>query len=253
MLPTCLAACVDFHFYFLPTFLVMSLTNLMFPFYLLCELASSLLTPWDMCHLVAVGTSGSGGSGYYLWPGPGESSHVSQVSMDFLFCTPQPAPAAAVKPTCCRQWLRNIWETFSFFSLPLSELRTQIPHGPRLIPIYSTCIEWNTVTIGFIFAIFYGLSIFFYLTALFLSFLVPRRIDIFIISLFPARLEDKHFCYSLSANFIKCSKERFDFIQVQRWLVLWPSSLILDQDIRTSSFHILLSWHTSCCCCCCIL
>ena len=135
------------------------------------------LTPWDMCHLVAVGTSGScdGDYGYYLWPGPGESSHVSQASMDFLFCTPQPAPAAAVKPTCCRHWLRNIWETFSFLSLPLSELRTQIPHGPRLIPIYSTCTEWNTVTIGFIFAIFYGLSIFFYLTALFLSFLVPRR------------------------------------------------------------------------------
>ena len=48
-----------------------SFTNLMFHFYLPCELVSTLglsLTPWVMCHLLAVGTSGSWnqGSGYDL-------------------------------------------------------------------------------------------------------------------------------------------------------------------------------------------
>lgn len=48
-----------------------SFTNLMFHFYLPCELVSMLglsLTPWVMCHLLAVGTSGSWnqGSGYDL-------------------------------------------------------------------------------------------------------------------------------------------------------------------------------------------
>lgn len=65
-----------------------SLTNLMFHVYLPCELVSMLvlsLTPWVMCHLVAVGTSGSQNraSGYYLWLGAGESSHSSPVSMIF--------------------------------------------------------------------------------------------------------------------------------------------------------------------------